>query len=147
MREKLARYIALLTGVLVVLLAAMFAKLQNPSPPSIPVSEADRPALPTMPPDIDAKKQALIAAGRRVFEAQGCMGCHAAAGKGNPRSPLDGVGKRRTAQAIQQWITAPAELKDQMPAWVFEAKQAYRHLPADDLAALIAYLQSLPPAR
>ena len=145
MREKWARYIVLLTGALVILLAAMFARIQNPPAPSIAVEKADRPALPTARPDYDAETQTLLATGRRVFEAQGCMACHAVAGKGNPRSPLDGIGERRTAEAIRQWIIAPADLKDQLPAWAFQAKQAYRNLPAEDLTALVAYLQNLPP--
>ena len=147
MRKKWAIYIALLTGVFVVLLAAMFAAIQNASqPPVIPADEAgDRPAPPAALSGPGVEKQALIAAGRRVFEAQGCMTCHSIAGEGNPRNPLDGVGERRTAQAIRQWILAPAELKDQLPAWSFQAKQAYRNLPAEELDALVSYLQSVPP--
>ena len=147
MRKKWAIYIALLTGVFVVLLAAMFAAIQNPpQPPATTVGKAgDRPAPPAALSEPDVEKQALIAAGRRVFEAQGCMGCHSIAGEGNPRSPLDGLGERRAAQAIRQWILAPAELKGQLPVWSFQAKQAYRNLPAADLDALVAYLQSVPP--
>ena len=145
MREQLARNIALLTVVLVVLLAVMFAMIQNPpEPPPITVGEAaSRPAPSAALSVSDVEKQVLIAAGRRVFEAQGCMRCHSIAGEGNPRSPLDGVGERRTAEAIRQWILAPAELKDQLPARAFQAKQAYRNLPPEDLGALVAYLQNL----
>ena len=145
MREQLARNIALLTVVLVVLLAVMFAMIQNPpEPPPITVDEAaSRPAPSAALSVSDVEKQELIAAGRRVFEAQGCMRCHSIAGEGNPRYPLDGVGERRTAEAIQQWIIAPAELKDQMPAQAFQAKQAYRNLPPEDLGALVTYLQIL----
>ena len=71
------------------------------------------------------------------------MGCHSAAGEGNPRFPLDGVGKRRSAEAIRQWILASAELEDQMPAGAFQVKQGYRHLSPEDIDALIAYLQSI----
>ena len=141
MRKQWARYIAFLTGVLVVLLAVLFARIQNP-PASPPSTVGEAVALP----EVDEEKHALLATGRRVFEAQGCMRCHSIAGKGNPRYPLDGVGERRTAEAIRQWILAPADLKDQLPAWSFQAKQAYRNLPPEDLAALVAYLQSLPPA-
>ena len=145
MREHLARNIALLTVVLVVLLAVMFAMIQNPpEPPPITVDEvASRPAPSVALSVSDVEKQLLIAAGRRVFEAQGCMRCHSIAGEGYPRYPLDGVGERRTAEAIRQWIIAPAELKDQLPARAFQAKQAYRNLPPEDLGALVAYLQNL----
>ena len=145
MRERLARNIALLTVVLVVLLAVMFAVIQNPpEPPPITVGEAASRPTPSAAVSVsDMEKQVLIAAGRRVFEAQGCMRCHSIAGEGNPRSPLDGVGERRTAEAIRQWILAPAELKDQLPARAFQAKQAYRNLPPEDLGALVAYLQNI----
>ena len=151
LREKWARNIALLTGVLVLLLALMFAVLQNPAhKQTAPVNEAtDISATPELPPDFAIQKQAVIAAGRAVFEAQACMRCHAVADEGNQRNPLDGVGKRRTAEEIRQWILAPAELKDQLSAWPFQAKQAYRELPAEDIDALVIYLQSLktpPPA-
>jgi len=144
MREQWARNIALLTGVLVLLLAMIFALIQNPSkPPPTTVGEAaGRPAPPAALSEPDMEKQALIAAGRRVFVAQGCARCHSIAGEGNPRSPLDGVGERRTAEAIRQWILAPAELKDQLSAWAFQAKQAYRNQPAEDIDALVAYLQN-----
>lgn len=145
MREQVARNIALLTVVLVVLLAVMFAMVQNPpEPPPITVGEtASRPAPSAALSISDVEKQELIAAGRRVFEAQGCMRCHSIAGEGNPRNPLDGVGERRTAEAIRQWILAPAELKDQLSARAFQAKQTYRNLPSEDLGALVAYLQNL----
>ena len=48
MRKQWARYIALLTGVFVVFLAAMFARIQNPPQP-LPVTvgeTVDRPAPP-----------------------------------------------------------------------------------------------------
>ena len=94
-------------------------------------------------PQVDVKKQALIATGRSVFETQGCMLCHSIAGKGNPRSPLDGVGGRYSAEAIRQWILAPVELKNKLPARAFQAKQTYRHLPVEELDALVAYLKNL----
>jgi mono/diheme cytochrome c family protein len=148
MREQWARNIALLTVVLVVLLAVMFAKIQNPSEPR--PSAVEEAASSSSPPVIlsesDKEKQALIAAGRRIFEAQGCMRCHSIAGEGSTRNPLDGVGERHTAEAIRQWIIAPAELKDQLSARAFQVKQAYHSLPPEDLDALVAYLQSLRPA-
>ncbi len=145
LREKWARNIALLTGVLVLLLALMFAVLQNPADKqTAPVNEVtDISATPELPSDFAIQKQTVIAAGRAVFEAQACMRCHAVADEGSRRNPLDGVGERRTAEEIRQWILAPAELKDQLSAWAFQAKQAYRELPAEDIDALVIYLQSL----
>lgn len=145
MREQWARNIAISTGVLIVLLAIWFAKMQNPSAPlSSSVDEPIRGQPPSVASkETDPDKQALKAIGRSVFEAQSCMGCHSIAGEGNPRFPLDGVGKRRTPEAIRHWILASIELKDQLPAGVFQVKQAYRHLPTEDIDALVFYLRSI----
>ena len=141
-REQWARNIALLTGALVALLAVIFAALQNPlQPPTItPQDSTDNSMSSTTSHEADAEK---IAAGRRVFETQGCMRCHAIANEGNPRIPLDDVGNQRSAEAIKQWIIAPAELKAEMSSRIFQTKQAYSNLPAEDIDALVAYLQSI----
>jgi mono/diheme cytochrome c family protein len=141
MRELWARNIVILTGVLVILLAMVFAALQN-SPEPLPVSPQQatvREAL-VMP---GKDNQAVLAAGRSVFESQGCMGCHSIAGEGNPRYPLDGVGQRHSAEAIRQWILAPVELEGQFSTRAFQAKQVYRALPAEDIDAVVGYLQNL----
>jgi mono/diheme cytochrome c family protein len=126
-----------MTGILLVLMAMIFSMIQNPSEP--PQSTVDK----KVQPESDLKKQALIATGRRVFELQRCLRCHSIAGEGNPRYPLDGVGLRRTAESIRQWILAPVELKDQLPSGAFQVKQAYRNQPPEDIDALVVYLQSL----
>jgi len=86
----------------------------------------------------DAKK------GEAVYTAQKCSLCHQIAGKGNKANPLDGVGAKLKADEIKQWITHPVETaakakstkKPPMPA-------KYGSLPAADLDALVAYMQSL----
>jgi len=86
----------------------------------------------------DAKK------GEAVYTAQKCSLCHQIAGKGNKANPLDGVGAKLKADEIKQWITHPVEAaakakstkKPPMPA-------KYGSLPAADLDALVAYMQSL----
>ena len=86
----------------------------------------------------DAKK------GQEVYTAQKCQMCHSVAGKGGKASPLDGVGAKLSAEDIRQWITHPKEAaakakstkKPLMPA-------KYGSLPAADLDALVAYMQSL----
>jgi mono/diheme cytochrome c family protein len=156
MREQWARNIAIMTGILLVLMAMIFSMIQNPSKPQhSTVDDALIIQDTTVQPDTtvqadkkvqpksDLKKQALIATGRSVFETQKCLRCHSIAGKGNPRYPLDGVGQRRTADSIRQWILAPAELKDQLPTGAFQVKQAYRNQSPEDINALVAYLQSL----
>src|SRR5262245_54864690 len=82
--------------------------------------------------------------GQEVYTAQKCQVCHQIAGKGNKANPLDGVGKKLTADEIREWITHPTEAaakakstkKPPMPA-------KYASLPKADLDALVAYMQSL----
>ena len=76
--------------------------------------------------------------------AQKCSACHAIAGKGGKQSPLDGVGAKLSADDIRQWITDPMAMakktsstkKPPMP-------EKWGKLPAADLDALVAYMQSL----
>ena len=81
---------------------------------------------------------------RTVYAAQKCSVCHSIAGKGSKTNPLDGVGAKLSADDIKQWITHPADAaakakstkKPLMP-------NKYGSLPAADLDALVAYMQSL----
>lgn len=141
LREKRARTIALLTGVMVIFMAVLFAALQNRPANTAGNNTYEVPDTVT---NISTPDAEILAIGRGVFEAQACMRCHAIAGEGNRRNPLDGIGERRSADAIRQWILAPVELQGQLSTWAFRAKQAYRDLPAADLDALVMYLQSLP---
>jgi len=91
-----------------------------------------------------AQDAAQIARGQEVYTAQKCQLCHAVAGKGNKTNPLDGVGKKLSAEDTRAWIVKPAEMtakakstkKPPMPG-------KYGALPPADLDALVAYLQSL----
>ena len=82
--------------------------------------------------------------GKAVFAAQKCSMCHAIAGVGGKASPLDGVGKKLSADDIRAWIVTPKEMekktsstkKPPMP-------DRYAKLPAADLDALVAYMVSL----
>jgi mono/diheme cytochrome c family protein len=91
-----------------------------------------------------AQDAALVKRGGEVYAAEKCQVCHAIAGKGGKSSPLDGVGSKLSADQIRRWITQPAEMtaetkstkKPPMPA-------KWANLPAADLDALVAYMQSL----
>ena len=82
--------------------------------------------------------------GEQVYAAQKCQTCHSIAGKGAKTNPLDGVGTKLTADVIKEWITHPTEAakkansskKPPMPA-------KWGSLPAADVDALVAYMQSL----
>ena len=147
MRQQWAKIITLLTAVLIIVLSVIFALQQN-TPPSIsnPANKTENSFAPVSAlSKSDTAKTTQIATGRRIFETQGCMRCHSIAGKGNPRNPLDEVGKYLTAKAMRQWILATDELKAQLSTPTFLAKQAYRKLPEEDMDALVIYLQSLSP--
>jgi mono/diheme cytochrome c family protein len=91
-----------------------------------------------------AQDAAQVKKGQQVYTAQKCQVCHAIAGKGGKANPLDGVGAKLSADDTKQWITHPVEAaakakstkKPPMPA-------KYGTLPAADLDALVAYMQSL----
>ena len=82
--------------------------------------------------------------GEEVYAAQKCQGCHNIAGKGFKNNTLDGVGGKLSAAEIKAWITTPKEMatktgakgKPPMP-------DRYAKLPAADVDALVAYMQTL----
>ena len=82
--------------------------------------------------------------GQEVYAAQKCSICHSIAGKGSKTNPLDGVGTKLSAADIRAWITDPMAMtaktkstkKPPMPA-------KYGKLPAAEIDALVAYMQSL----
>lgn len=85
-----------------------------------------------------------IKKGEEVYNAQKCSTCHSVAGKGSKMSPLDGVGAKLSASDLRQWIVEPVE----MAAKTKSAKKPpmpkkWATLPAADLDALVAYIQSL----
>ncbi|MEW5755307.1 MAG: cytochrome c [Pseudomonadota bacterium] len=140
MRELWAKRIAIFTGLLVATLALVFAWQHNPPKKKAGGTPIHAPA---------ASQNDLIESGRKVYEELGCARCHAIAGQGNPRHPLDGVGAVLSAEELVLWITAPEEMREMLPESVFRVKQAYRTLTQARLDALVAYLKSLqdtPPA-
>jgi mono/diheme cytochrome c family protein len=135
MRERLARWVALLTATVTVALALWFAWIHNPPLPALPA------VAPGAPPAAPAA--ALAEAGRAVYGAQHCASCHAIAGVGSPRYPLDGVGRRHDAQAMAAWIVGAPEVADALPASAVRRKQRYAELAPHELEALVAYLLGL----
>ena len=129
MRERLAQILAALSAAIVVVLAAVFSMLHN-APGVAPgaVTQSESPGL---------------AAGRAAYDRHGCAGCHAIGGQGNPRGPLDGVGRRRSPEALRDWIIASEGVRPNLSASVARMKQTYASLPAQELQALVDYLASL----
>lgn len=84
------------------------------------------------------------ARGEQVFAAQKCTMCHQVAGKGNKLSPLDGIGAKMSAADIKEWIVDPdAAAKKHGSTKKPAMPKTYAKLPAADVDALVAYMQSL----
>ena len=87
---------------------------------------------------------AAVKKGQEVYAAQKCQGCHNIGGKGYKANTLDGVGTKLSAADIKAWIVTPKEMatksgakgKPPMP-------DRYAKLPAADVDALVAYMQTL----
>jgi mono/diheme cytochrome c family protein len=87
---------------------------------------------------------AQVKRGQEVYAAQKCQGCHNISGKGYKANPLDGVGTKLSAADIRAWILTPkamatkaqSKAKPPMP-------ERYAKLPAADIDALVAYMQTL----
>lgn len=142
MREKWARRIAFLTGLLVLLLAFLFAFIQNPveSPDSTQSMEQVTSTQGQEFVTLDAEK---IKTGQQIYKQQNCARCHSIAGQGNPRNPLDGVGTRHTVKELRNWIIGADSLQGALPTSILKLKQTNSVLSDSDLDALIIYMQSL----
>ncbi len=98
---------------------------------------------------------ALIAKGRRLFQAKTCAGCHNVRGQegvGIAYPDLTHVGARTTiagsllennTENLTRWITNPGAVKPGNKMWVEGYLKNNIHLTPDDVAALVAYVQSL----
>jgi hypothetical protein len=131
LRETRAKLLAVLTAVLVVLLAALFAWLRNVQAPAKPPPEAPAAATPAVVVDV----------GEHAFERLNCTMCHAIAGRGNPARPLDGVGGRMDPAVIRAWAIGAGAARDQLPAGIARIKARAADDP--DLDALVDYLAHL----
>ena len=81
--------------------------------------------------------------GEAVYAEQKCSLCHSIAGKGNAKGSLDGVGKKLSAEDIKQWIVNPKEMTAKTKSERKPPMKAYPNLPAADVDAVVAYLQTL----
>lgn len=94
--------------------------------------------------DTDAS---LVEKGKQVYAGTSpkCGVCHAIGGQGNPKSKLDGVGGRLTAEEIKAWVRTPREMAEKKGSTLKPAMLPYsqQKLTDEDLEALSAYLRSL----
>jgi mono/diheme cytochrome c family protein len=85
----------------------------------------------------------VFARGRQVFEEQNCMRCHSVGGEGSPRSQLDHSAAELDAARLLAFTVGSESVANELAPRTRAAKQPYQQLPAEDLDALVAYLQSL----
>ena len=78
--------------------------------------------------------------GATVYAAQKCSMCHSLDGKGQAKGPLDGIGKKMSADDIRKWIVTPADMTAKASATRKPVMRAYPNLPKEDLDALVAFL-------
>lgn len=142
MREKWARRIVLLTALIVLLLAFVFARIQNPDQIADRTKSGEQVSSSERKPSVVLNSKA-IERGRQIYEQQGCGFCHSIDGQGNPRNPLDGVGTKRTASELRNFITGADTLEGLLTTSIRKMKQKYKELSADELDALVIYMQSL----
>lgn len=159
-RESRARWLAAATTALVVLLAALFALLRNVPAPPAPTPAAEPAAATTAPPapvpqrpveapaatpvaprSVPPPDPARVTAGERAYARLGCAMCHSIEGRGNPGSPLDGVGARLDRAALYELTTGTGAAGAQLGAGLARRKQ--RVLGDSELDLLIDYLAQL----
>ena len=117
---------------------APVAKAVAPAPPAEP-AVAPRPAPP--PPPATKIDPERIAVGERAFARLGCALCHSIGGRGNPASPLGGVGARLDRQALYELTTGTGAAAEVLgPAL---ARRKARAVGDPDMEALIDYLAQL----
>lgn len=90
-----------------------------------------------------AQHEEVIERGKKVYAAQKCQICHSIEGKGNKNGPLDDVGNKLSAADIRAWIVTPAEMGKKHTATRKPPMKSFASLPAADIEALVAYLQTL----
>src|SRR5688572_26557469 len=91
-----------------------------------------------------AQDAAAVKKGQEIYAAQKCSICHSIAGQGSKTNPLDGVGKKLSAADIRQWIVDPVGMTKKVQSTKKPVMPArWAKLPAADLDALVAYMESL----
>jgi len=90
------------------------------------------------------ESDAVLDAGRKVYDQQKCASCHQINRRGNSRFPLDGVGSKLTRDQLRRWMTDTAEMEAALPRLpAIRMSEMKFRLNARELDALVAYLASL----
>ncbi len=136
MRELISKYIVLLTSVLIVILSILFGISQNQDKTDKKEDISSSATLKTI--TLDSVK---VQRGKEIFVKYGCLSCHSIGGKGNPKNPLDGVGKSFNEDILEKLIVGDDSIEENIPKRAF--KQQYKQLLPNELKALIEYMKSL----
>ena len=100
-------------------------------------------AVPAVSPTVFAQGAAAIEQGKKVYAANKCQICHSIGGQGNKKGPLEGVGKKLSADDIRSWMTDAEGMAAKTKASRKPPMKSYPNLAKADLDALVAYMQSL----
>ena len=90
-----------------------------------------------------AQNAAAIEQGKKVYASNRCQVCHSIEGQGNKKGPLDGVGKKLSADDMRAWITDAEGMTTKTKAARKPPMKSYPKMAKADLDALVAYMQSL----
>lgn len=83
------------------------------------------------------QESALVAEGKRVFQDQGCYGCHMVGATGTPvATSLSTIGSKHTEEYLRGWLRDPAQQKPR-------AHMPKLQLTDSEVRSLAAYLSSL----
>jgi mono/diheme cytochrome c family protein len=88
----------------------------------------------------DAK---AVERGKQLYGEKKCSMCHSIEGKGNAKGPLDDVGSKFSAAELKQWLTDPKTMATKAKSERKPPMPSYATMPAADIDALVAYLQTL----
>jgi mono/diheme cytochrome c family protein len=134
-RETAAAVTALNSGLLIFFAVVLFGLLNDPGPPATaPLPWLAAPGAPGEP---DEEVDPMVERGWTVYQGERCSSCHAIAGQGSPRFPLDGVASRLTPDELRLWVVDPQQMRPGV------RKQPYDHLSEEEVDALVAFLRVL----
>jgi mono/diheme cytochrome c family protein len=90
-----------------------------------------------------AQTPAQIEQGKKVYAANKCQICHSVADQGNKKGPLDGVGKKLSADEIREWMVDAPAMTAKTKSERKPMMKSYPNIAKEDLDALVAYMRSL----
>jgi mono/diheme cytochrome c family protein len=88
-------------------------------------------------------QDAKVAQGEKLYAQHKCSMCHAVAGKGNVKGPLDETGTKHSAEELRQWLINPQEMAAKSKSTRKPPMPSYAKLSKEDVEALVAYMQTL----